>query len=145
MARLALFAILLIRQPPPGEVTFHLLEGRELAAFNLANSLPDLFPFRRTQLDLAKLRFDHVPDELPDFAAFTIALFIADRGKRHVFFFRKTKRDAFLSHYAITAKWSYALNLNLINAFVKQPFCRYGFSEKETGYEQLSVIQIGWD
>lgn len=88
MARRASFAILLMRQLSPGEITLHLLEGGILASFDLADSLTDLLPLPGAQLDLANLRFDHIPDKLPDFAGFAIALFIADRGKRLIFLFR---------------------------------------------------------
>jgi len=101
MARRASLAILLMRQLSPCEVTLHLLECGVSALFDLANSLPDFLPLPGAQLDFANLRFNHIPDKLPDFAGFAIAFFIADRRKRHIFLFRKTKRNALLSHIAL--------------------------------------------
>src|SRR4030042_6351318 len=98
MARRASLAILLMRQLSPGEVTLHLLERGVAASFDLANTLADLLPLAGTQFDLTDLRFDHVPDALPDLAGFAVAFFVADHRKRHILLFRKTKRDAFLSH-----------------------------------------------
>ncbi|MFZ2055012.1 MAG: hypothetical protein WAU81_12565 [Candidatus Aminicenantales bacterium] len=98
MARRASFAILLMRQPSPGELTLHLLERDKVASFDLPDSLSDFLPFDGAQLDFVNLLFDHIPDKLPDFTGFAIALFVANRGERHIFLFRKTKRNALLSH-----------------------------------------------
>src|SRR4030042_7097026 len=98
MARRASLAILLMRQLSQGEVTLHLLERGVAASFDLADPLADLFPFTGAQFDLIDLRFDHIPDELPDLAGFVVAFFVTDRRKRRIFHFRKTKRDDFLSH-----------------------------------------------
>jgi len=98
MARRALFAILLMRQLFPGEATLQFLEGSILAMFDLANPFSDLCPLGGAQFDLIDLCFNHSPDELPDFAGFAVAFFITDRSERRIFLYRKTKRDALLSH-----------------------------------------------
>jgi hypothetical protein len=81
-----------------GEGLLHLLERCVLSVFDLANPFPDFFPLGGANFDFAQLCLDHIPDEFPDFSGFAVALLIADRGECHIFFIRKTKRDAIFSH-----------------------------------------------